>query len=428
VKDIEDEYFHDDPVEELPPRNMFSKGKLKFKLAGLAVISFLSYSLLGQTFATNISMSSGRVEFGQGVTQTTACDSSVTITPFATFANASGASAEYKLTQIRLTDMGAGCWGKDFIIKVYNATDATPLNLYQTGGSTTYSQIRVFNDNGVFNLQDAGLTSSEITNITGGFQVTLFNSASPASVALAQAKNVYKISIESVNHDSGLTLVDLPSGSMNFVDSAYGIQYAPDPIFNFGTVDFTVEAWAKVPTGLSNATFFTTGGNVNASGSFAFWIESNQLKIRKNGLALPDISVNFENSWRDTWHHYAAVRGNNKYGIYVDGKLVAQGDDPVAGKPSVTDTNPTVAQLAGFPNYYGYVGQIRNVRVVKGTALYSGTTVGTTYFTPQEAPLSKVAGTVLLLLAQKPGNSTFDSSDYGWVPTNTFTLPTYVAP
>jgi hypothetical protein len=430
MRNTDEEYFHDDPVEELSARNMFSKGKLKFKLAGLAAISFLSYSLLGSTFATDISMSSGRIEFGQGVVQTIACDNSVTLAPYATFANASGASAEYKLTQIRLTDMDTGCWGKDFIIKVYNATDATPLNLYQTGGATIYSQIRVFNDNGVFNLQDAGLTSSEITNITGGFQVTLFNSASPASVALAPAKNVYKISIESVNHDSNLTLVNLPSGSMNFVNNTYGIQYESNTAFNFGTGDFTVEAWAKVPTGLSNATFFTAGGNVNVFGGFAFWIESNQLKIRRNGVGA-DISVNFESSWRDTWHHYAAVRGNNKYGIYVDGTLVAQGDDPVAGKPAVTHTDPTVGQLAGFPNNYAYVGQIRNVRVVKGTALYFGANIGTNYFTPQAAPLSKVSGTVLLLLAQKPGNPTFDSSDYNWVPTSStppFTLPTYVAP
>ena len=72
------------------------------------------------------------------------------------------------------------------------------------------------------------------------------------------------------------------------------------------------------------------------------------------------------------------------------------------------------------------------MRVVKGTALYSGSTVGTNYFTPPTTPLSKVSGTVLLLLAQKPGNASYDSSDYGWVPQNTFenpfTLPTYVAP
>ena len=350
----------------------------------------------------------------------------MTLTPYATFANASGASADYKLTSIRLTDMGTGCWGKDLIIRAYNSTDSTPLNIYQTGGSTNYSQIRVFNDNGVFNLQDSGLTSNEISNISGGFQVTLFNTASPASTATASALSVYKLSIESVEHDSALTLVNLPSGSMNFVDNTYGIQYASNSAFNFGTGDLTVEAWAKVPTGLNNATFFTAGGNVNITGSFAFWIENGYIKIRRNGLAHTDVSAAFDASWRDSWHHFAAVRGNSRYSIFVDGKLIV--DTTINVTPSITDTNPTVAQLAGFPNTYGYVGQIRNVRVVKGTALYSGTTVGTTYFTPQAAPLSKVAGTVLLLLSQKPTNATFDSSDYGWVPSNSFTLPNYVAP
>ena len=194
MRNTEDEYFHDDPFEIVPIRNILLRGRLKIKIAGLAIISIFSYTLLGSTFATNLSMGSGRVEFGQGTTQATACDNSVTVTPFATFANASGASATYKLTSIRLTDMGAGCWGKDIIIKVYNSTDSTPLNLYQTGGSTNYSQIRVYNDDGAFNLQDSGLTSSEISNITGGFQVTLFNIASPDSVAQALASNIFKMS------------------------------------------------------------------------------------------------------------------------------------------------------------------------------------------------------------------------------------------
>jgi len=430
MRDTNEEYFDDDPADDSPLKNIFSRGQLKIKLAGLALISVLSYSLLGSTFATDISMSSGRVEFGQGIAQVTACDNSVTVTPYATFSNASGASGTYKLTSIRLTDMGSGCWGKDIIIKVYNSTDSTPLNLYQTGGTTNYSQIRVYNDSGVFNLQDSGLTSSEISNISGGFQVTLFNSASPASVAQALASNIFKITIESVNHDSALTLVNLPSGSMNFVDYTYGLQYESNTAFNFGTGDLTVEAWAKVPAGLSNATFFTAGGNVNDGGSFAFWIENNQLKIRRDGLLHPDVSVSFESSWRDSWHHFAAVRGNGRYSIFVDGKLVVDTTSGVT--PSITHTNPTVAQLSGFPNSYALVGQIRNLRVVKGTALYSGSTVGTNYFTPPTTPLSKVSGTVLLLLAQKPGNASYDSSDYGWVPQNTFvnpfTLPTYVAP
>ena len=108
----------------------------------------------------------------------------------------------------------------------------------------------------------------------------------------------------------------------------------------------------------------------------------------------------------------------------MDGKLVVDAND--TGE-SITTTEPTVAQLSGFENHYTFVGEIRNLRVVKGTALYSGSTVGTTYFTPQAAPLSKVSGTVLLLLAQNSGNASYDSSDYHWTSTK-FTAPLYVAP
>lgn len=421
----EDEYFHDDPIENYVPRKIATRFPLKIKLTALALISFTSYTLLGTTYSANIQLGSGRVEYGQGLTQSTACDSSVTITPYATFANASGAGADYKLTTIKVTDIGSGCYGKDLIIRAYDSSTATPLNLYQTGGSTNYSQIRVYDDNGSFNLQDAGITSGDLTNITGGFQVNLYNSESPASTASASSLNVYKLTIESVNHDSSLTLANLPSGSMNFVDSTYGITYASNSAFDFGTGNFTVETWANVNSSSSNSTFFTTGGNVNQSGSFAFWVEGNNLKIRRNGLS-GDISVAFDNAWRNSWHHFAAVRGNSKYSIFVDGKLVASAAD--SGTTAVTDTSPTVGQLAGFPNSYALLGQIRNLRVVKGNALYSGSTVGTVYFTPQAAPLSKVSGTVLLLLAQNASNATYDSSDYHWTPQNTFTLPTYLAP
>ena len=77
-----------------------SKRTLSLKLILLAVISAVGYSTLGTTFATNVQLGSGRVEFGQGVLATTACDSRVIVTPYATFANASGSAAKYKLTDI----------------------------------------------------------------------------------------------------------------------------------------------------------------------------------------------------------------------------------------------------------------------------------------------------------------------------------------
>lgn len=418
-----DDFYDDDPSEELEEVGLLRRIPLKLKLVSLGLISVLGYSMLGSSFASNLQLGTGRVEYGQATAQATSCDGNINITPYASFANASGAAAQYKLATFRVSDIGAGCWGKDLILRVYDSTTATPLNLYQTGGTTNYDQIRVYDNNGSFNLQSAGLISSDIADITGGFQVNLFNSASPASVAQTLATSVYKLTIESVAHDSTLTLVSLPSGSMNFTTTASGLGYASDPVFNFGNGNFTVDAWAKIPSGLSNGTFFTLGGNINSTGGFAFWIEGGVIRIRRNGVGA-DISVSIDASWRNSWHHYAAVRGNNRYGIYVDGKLVVDAND--TGE-SITTTEPTVAQLSGFENQYTFVGEIRNLRVVKGTALYSGSTVGTTYFTPQAAPLSKVSGTVLLLLAQNSGNASYDSSDYHWTSTK-FTAPLYVAP
>jgi hypothetical protein len=409
-----EEYWDD--VQEPTPRK--SIGKLKIKLILLSILAIFGYSTVGSTFATNVQLGSGRVEFGQGVLASTTCDSSITVTPFATFANASGASAKYKLTSIKVTDIGTGCYGKDFIIRVYDSATATPLNLYQTGGTTNYNSIQIYNNNGLYSLAGSGLTDSEISAVTGGFSVTLFNSASPAAVAMAEATSVFRITLESVEHDTSLTQSSTPSGSMVFNGTNSTIDYASNSAFILGTGAFTVEVWAKLSATQSDETFYDAGGNVNDTAGFAFWIEGNKLKIRRNGN-IGDIGVDMNPSWRDgSYHHFAAVRGNSKYRIFVDGVMQVEGVD---SGHNIDRSAPVVGRLY---NYTGYelAGEIRNLRVVKGTALYSAT------FTPPVAPLTKISGTILLLLAQNSNNATYDSSDNHWVASNSGTLPTFRAP
>jgi hypothetical protein len=420
------EYFDDDPELSEESVGLLRRIPLKIKLASLALVSILGYSMLGSTFASNIALSTGRVEFGQGTTQALACDNNVTITPYATFANATGANAKYKLTTIKVSDVGAGCWGEDLLIRVYDSTTAMPLTLYQTGGSTNYDYIRVYDNNGVFNLQGSGLVTGDISQITNGFQVNLYNSAATPSVAQALATSVYKISIESLQHDSSLTLVSMPSGALDFSTTSKILEYASNSTFVLGTSAFTVETWAYVNSGVGNGTFYDAGGDVNSTGGFAFWIEGNQLKIRFNGTGTGDYATSFLSSWRDSWHHFAAVRGNGYFRIFVDGTLVKQDADPGS---SITRDAPTVGQLSNFRTSYTIQGKIRNLRVVKGTALYSGNTLSTNYFTPPSSPLDKVTGTILLLLAQSAGDPYKDSSDNQFVTTTTGSaLPGYLAP
>ena len=413
------EYFDDDPEVSEESVGLLRRIPLKIKLASLALVSILGYSMLGSTFASNIALSTGRVEFGQGTTQALACDNNVTITPYATFANATGANAKYKLTTIKVSDVGVGCWGDDLLIRVYDSVTATPLTLYQTGGSTNYDFIRVYDNNGVFNLQSSGLVTGDITQITNGFQVNLYNSAATPSVAQALATSVYKISIESMQHDSSLTLVDMPSGSLNFSDTSKVLEYAANNNFVLGTSNFTIDVWAWVNSGASTATFYDAGGDVNGANGFAFWVEGSQLKIRADGL-VGDFSTTFQPSWRDGWHHYAAVRGNSKFRIFVDGTMVVEAADTGY---TIDRNAPTVGQLNNYRNGYTLLGKLRNLRVVKGSALYSTT------FTPPTTPLAKLNGTILLLLAQSAGDPYKDSSDNQFVTTTTGSaLPGYVAP
>ncbi|MSY82750.1 MAG: hypothetical protein F2687_04840, partial [Actinobacteria bacterium] len=126
-----DDYYADDLVDE-PSVGLLKRLSLKTKLVSLALVSILGYSMLGTTFASNIQIGTGRVEYGQSVAQTIACDSNVLITPYASFANASGAAATYKLTAIKVTGLDSGCYGKDIILRFYDSTTSTPLTLYQT--------------------------------------------------------------------------------------------------------------------------------------------------------------------------------------------------------------------------------------------------------------------------------------------------------
>ena len=91
----------------------------------------------------------------------------------------------------------------------------------------------------------------------------------------------------------------------------------------------------------------------------------------------------------NTWTHIAAVRtstGSNDTRIYVNGVLQATGTD--ANNWTVS-TNPTIGSLPAFTTY-DVNGYLSNIRVVKGTAVY------TSNFTPSTTPLTAVSGTSLL--------------------------------
>ncbi len=117
--------------------------KKKFKVV-LGIGLLAGVLGLGSTLAATINLGTGStVEFGQGISATTACDGDVTVVPGSTFVNAAGTAGDFQLTSITISDInsvavntgtGEGCGGQTFILHAYTDDDTMATN-YAVGAS-----------------------------------------------------------------------------------------------------------------------------------------------------------------------------------------------------------------------------------------------------------------------------------------------------
>jgi hypothetical protein len=172
-----------------------------------------------------------------------------------------------------------------------------------------------------------------------------------------------------------------PYGSnwSTFFSSGNYISAASNAAFGFGTGDFTVEAWV-----FPNAAY-TTYNYIYATGvtnGLVFYVLGGVLYVRQYGAS--DLLASSTAPALNTWTHVAATRSGTTLRIFVNGVQTG------------TTTNSTnFATGSGFVGNDGtnaapWLGYISNMRVVKGTAVY------TANFTPSTTPLTAIAGTSLL--------------------------------
>ncbi|HAJ06588.1 MAG TPA: hypothetical protein DCL76_08545 [Chloroflexi bacterium] len=149
--------------------------------------------------------------------------------------------------------------------------------------------------------------------------------------------------------------------------------------FDFGTGDFTIEAWCY-----RNGGFFTMFDHLIGGDEFIiFSYDNGDMRVYSNtggGHMVSGI-----NPGNKKWFHYAVVRQSGKLKLFVNG---------VQGRTSYNftkDIEQAGIQIGRSTNGAAYtVGRISNLRVVKGTAVY------TSSFTPPTEPLTNISGTVLL--------------------------------
>lgn len=171
-------------------------------------------------------------------------------------------------------------------------------------------------------------------------------------------------------------------------------------IFDYGTGNFTIELWfyAQVVSSSEIAIY----RQHNSVGPFkAVDIRISSSKIVGVVVAnATNIITGTTTLSTNTWYHVAFVRSGNVFTLYLNGASEGTATDSGA-----LDLPTTVRVAANQVNALFFTGYISNVRVVKGTAVY------TSNFTPPTAPLSSIPNTSLLtcqsnrFLDASPNNS-----------------------
>lgn len=228
--------------------------------------------------------------------------------------------------------------------------------------------------------------------------------------------------------------VSMGEYSMGFNGISQYLTVANNAAFTLGSGDFTMECWIYL-TGYSAAYSLSTyaaeiiSKDANASNSRAFNFQLNgtatswtslSVNLFTTNTTLITTTANYSFSL-NTWYHVAVVRQSGTVTFYVNGVSIGGGSNATNIQTTASAVTIGYENFVGVNNYeYYFPGFMSNLRVVKGTAVY------TSDFIPL-APLPVVSGTSLLT-GQGPtitdsSTNAFTITNVGGVTTNTAIVP-----
>ena len=204
---------------------------------------------------------------------------------------------------------------------------------------------------------------------------------SPSNLAITKNGDV---SVQKFGPFAGTTL---PTPYYSAYFDGTGDYLSLSTIQNFGTADFTVEAWVYLTAVNTNGIYASTG-STGKSRLYTHITNTSKLQATlRNSDGTNEIDYTGSTTINlNTWYHVAIVRYNNTLYLYVNG-VSDMTPTPVTQNLSTNDSFSTVGSANATRLFNGYMS---NLRVVAGTAVY------TANFTPPTSPLTAITNTSLL--------------------------------
>jgi hypothetical protein len=191
-------------------------------------------------------------------------------------------------------------------------------------------------------------------------------------------------------------------GSAQFNGSSQYLTIPSNSAFAFGTGDFTVETWVYLSSAPGDYAVIDCAG----TGQFGFIITGTDIVA----YASVDEAYIFTSVVSASeWHHIAFCRVGTTLTCYLDG--VSVGTPATSSYDFISPDTFNIGRNPGANNSY-FNGYISNLRMVKGTAVY------TAPFTPPTQPLTAITGTSLLLNTYYGSNFLVDGSTNNFTVTN----------
>jgi hypothetical protein len=285
-------------------------------------------------------------------------------------------------------------------------------NLRVVKGTALYQNQTIFTPPSR-SLEVTQLASANIAAITNKSQVSLLLETTKTGYADVGANNIPITFGGSPQPSQQNPFLTNPNGYFsNFFNGT--TQYLTTPsnaAFTFGTGDLSMETWIyQTATSVGAYKVIFADGVYGAAGGWTLYSYNDQLNLWKGGASAVELIAPAGSIPLNTWTHVAWTRNGSDNRLFINGTQVG------ATTTDSTDFTSTQVYIGAsrlatlfFPGY------MSNVRIVKGTAVY------TSNFTPSTTPLTSISGTSLLTCQS---GAIRDNSTNVFTITNTGTVTT----